>query len=204
MQASQEPDPPHQTLTPQQDTSGAQAALLEQLLRLSFKEPTRLPGSNVSLSSKPSYHTTPRKLGSGVPVTPAPVGKALWPQGHAADFPVPGDLTGVAGMKGGQVGVRVLSPQAPGQHHRETVPHHRRWPWAPVRPASGQKPWCQGRWSLSRRGGGGRGGGEAVILLEGLIQSGPELHYRHPIPTPATSRVPTALKRMREALQALP
>lgn len=43
-----------------------------------------------------------------------------------------------------------------------------------------------------------------MILLEGLVQSGPELHCRHPIPTPATSRVPTALKRMQEALQAVP
>lgn len=156
MQASQEPDPPHQTLTPPQDTSGAQAALLEQPLRLSFKEPPRLPGSNVSLPSKPSYHTTPRKLGSGVPVTPAPVGKGLWPQRRAAGFPAPGDLTGAAGMKGVKVGVRVLSPQAPGQHHRETPPTTTGGgPGAPVRPASGQGPWCQGRWSLSRRGGRG-------------------------------------------------
>lgn len=154
MQASQEPDPPHQTLTPPQDTSGAQAALLEQLLRLSFREPTRLPGSNVSLPSKPSYHTTPRKLGSGVPVTPAPVGKGLWPQRRAAGFPAPGDLTGAAGMKG----VRLVCACSAPRHQGSTAgrpPHHRRWPWAPVRPASGQGPRCQGRWSLSQRGGGG-------------------------------------------------
>ena len=33
VQASQEPDPLHWTLTPPQDTSGAQAALFEQLLK---------------------------------------------------------------------------------------------------------------------------------------------------------------------------
>lgn len=117
MQASQEPDPPHQTLTPPQDTSGAQAALLEQPLRLSFKEPPRLPGSNVSLPSKPSYHTTPRKLGSGVPVTPAPVGKGLWPQRRAAGFPAPGDLTGAAGMKG----VRLVCACSAPRHQGSTT-----------------------------------------------------------------------------------
>lgn len=92
----------------------------------------------------------------GVPVTPALVGNGLWPQRRAAGFPVPGDLTGVAGVKGGQVGVHVPSPQAPGQHHRET-PTTAGGPWAPVRLASGQELWCQGRWSLLLGAGEVRG-----------------------------------------------
>lgn len=153
VQASQEPGPPHQTLTPPQDTFGAQAALFEQLLK-----------DKASRSQPDSLAVTYHFL-LNLPTTPPLENWALgcWsPQhrrikGSRLRGVLLASLSGAVGVKGGEAVFTCPAPRhqdsTTGRLSPTTVGRH----WAPVRLASGQEPWCQGRWSLSWRGAGAEG-----------------------------------------------
>ena len=151
VQASQEPGPPHQTLTPPQDTFGAQAALFEQLLKdkASRSQPDSLAVMYHFLLNLP---TTPPlenwALGCWSP-------QHRWIKGSRLRGVLLASLSGAVGVKGGEAVFTCPAPRhqdsTTGRLSPTTVGRH----WAPVRLASGQEPWCQGRWSLSWRGGRG-------------------------------------------------
>lgn len=136
---------------PRKDTSGAQQPYLSS------------PSGSASRSHPDSlavmYHfrlnlrTTPplENWALGCRSPQHPVGKGLWPQA-CCGLPCSWRPDWGGGDEGVKVGVRA---QPPGTRAAPQGPH-RRWPRGPwPRPASGQGPWCQGRWSLSRRGGRG-------------------------------------------------
>lgn len=157
VQASQEPDPPHQTLTPPQDTFGAQAALFEQLLK------------DTASRSQPDSLAVMYHFLLNLPTTPPLENWALgcwspqhwWVKGSrlrcAAGFPVPGDLIGEVGVKGGEVVFTCPAPRHQDSTTGRLSPTTVGRLWAPVRLASGQELWCQGRWSLSWQGAGAEG-----------------------------------------------